>query len=140
MYGHPEMKKTMAEIFGKPIHTYTRAQAIADGILVDAGELAMNAGFCIPVALTRAVWEDCVAWSDADNKRQLYQEETGRLWDVLWMCSRLARHGGREIHFRIYRVPRGGRGIRPRRVALKAICGPGDQGEPVVTILLPDED
>jgi hypothetical protein len=25
-------------------------------------------------------------------------------------------------------------------VTLKAICGPGDNGEPVVTIILPDED
>jgi len=25
-------------------------------------------------------------------------------------------------------------------VVLKALCGPGDNGEPVITILLPDED
>ena len=25
-------------------------------------------------------------------------------------------------------------------VELKAVCGPGDKGEPVVTIMLPDED
>ncbi len=25
-------------------------------------------------------------------------------------------------------------------VTLKAVCGPGDQGEPVITIMLPDED
>jgi hypothetical protein len=25
-------------------------------------------------------------------------------------------------------------------VRLKALCGPGDQGEPVVTVMLPDED
>jgi hypothetical protein len=28
----------------------------------------------------------------------------------------------------------------PRPVHLKAICGPGDEGEPVITILLPNED
>jgi hypothetical protein len=27
-----------------------------------------------------------------------------------------------------------------KRVTLKAICGPGDTPEPVLTILLPDED
>jgi hypothetical protein len=28
----------------------------------------------------------------------------------------------------------------PPLVRLKALCGPGDQGEPVVTVMLPDED
>jgi len=25
-------------------------------------------------------------------------------------------------------------------VRLKAVCGPGDEGEPVITVMLPDED
>ena len=41
-------------VFGPPIHTYTRAQALADGVLVDAGPLAKEAGFRWPVALTQA--------------------------------------------------------------------------------------
>jgi hypothetical protein len=28
----------------------------------------------------------------------------------------------------------------PPLVRLKAVCGPGDQGEPVITVLMPDED
>ena len=28
----------------------------------------------------------------------------------------------------------------PRRVQLKALCGPGDKAEPVITIMMPDED
>lgn len=140
MNGHSESMDNLTETFGEPIHTYTRAQAIADGVLVDVSDRVREAGFRIPVAMTRAVWEDCVAWSDADNQRQTYQDESGRLWDVLWMCSRAARRGGREIRFQLYRIRRGGCGIRPRLVTLKAICGSGDQGEPVVTIMLPDED
>lgn len=27
-----------------------------------------------------------------------------------------------------------------RRVTLKAVCGPGDEGEPVVTLMMPEED
>ena len=140
MNGRPEVTNTVAEVFGEPIHTYTRAQAIEDGVLVDVSDRGQEAGFRIPVALTRAVWDDCVAWKEADSRRQTYQDESGRLWDVLWMCSRAARRGGREIRFQVYRIRRGGRGIQPRLVTLKAICGPGDQGEPVVTIMLPDED
>jgi len=87
--------------------------------------------------MTRAAWSDCV---ECDSKRQTHQDENGRLWDVLWMASRAARRGGQEICFQLYRVPRGGRGMRPRLVTLKAICGPGDEGEPEITIMLPGED
>ena len=130
----------LAEIFGEVISSYTRTQAIDDGMLIDVSRNAQEAGFSFPVALTRAAWSDCVEWSEADSKRQTHQDESGRLWDVLWMASRAARRGGQEIRFQLYRVPRGGRGMRPRLVTLKAICGPGDEGEPVITIMLPLED
>ena len=130
----------LAEIFGEVISSYTRTQAIDDGMLIDVSRNAQEAGFSFPVALTRAAWSDCVEWSEADSKRQTHQDESGRLWDVLWMASRAARRGGQEIRFQLYRVPRGGRGTRPRLVTLKAICGPGDDGEPVITIMSPPED
>ena len=141
MYGHPQAVETMAEIFGEAISTYTRAQAIEDGVLVDVTETAREAGFRFPVAMTRAAWEDCVTWSEADNKRQTYQDEAGRLWDVLYMASLAARrNGGSELRFQLYRVPRGGRGMRPRLVVLQMHCGPGDEGEPVITISMSGED
>ncbi|GAB6042265.1 DUF6573 family protein [Endothiovibrio diazotrophicus] len=127
------------------IHRYTRAEAIADGFLVDvsATNEAREAGFVWPVAMTRTVWEDCVEWSDEDSRRQTDQDETGRLWDVLNMARfaiRRSGDGGRELLYTISRVPRGGRGVRPREVSLKLVSGPGDNGEPVITILMPDED
>ncbi len=76
----------LSDIFGDVIYSYTRAQAIADGVLVDVTETAKEAGFRWPVAITRAVWEDCVTWSDEDSERQAHQDESGRLWDVLWMA------------------------------------------------------
>lgn len=132
----------MHETFGEVIHTYTRAHAIEDGNLIDVTETAAEAGFRIPVALTRAAYADCVEWSDADSRRQTYQDEAGRLWDVLWMAMNAARRGaGRQsLPFQLYRVPRGGRGVRPRLVTLITQIGPGDGGEPVVTIMLPGED
>jgi len=141
MYGHPAAVESMKEIFGEAISTYTRAQAIEDGVLVDVTEAAREAGFRFPVAMTRAAWEDCVSWSDADNKRQTYQDEAGRLWDVLWMASvAVRRNSGSEVRFQLYRVPRGGRGVRPRLVTLDMYCGPGDEGEPVITISMLGED
>lgn len=130
-------------IFGDVIHQYTRAQALADGELVDAGDLAREAGFRVPVALTRAAWLEAVAW---DSERPEMQDETGRLWDVLTM-SRFA--AGRASYstdrciVRLYRVPNEDRGRdynEAEQIELRMHIGPGDSGEPVVTILLPHED
>ncbi|MEE9493030.1 MAG: DUF6573 family protein [Gammaproteobacteria bacterium] len=125
-----------------PFHAYTRYQAIEDGVLVDASVMAAEAGFKIPVALTSAVWNDCVEWTDEDSKRQAHQDQDGRLWDVLFMASMAARnHATNGIGlYQLYRVPRGGRRTKARRVTLKMHIGPGDQDEVVVTIMQPNED
>jgi len=129
--------------FGDVIYSYTRAQAIEDGVLVDAGPMAQEAGFKWPVALTSAVWEDCVAWTDHDSRKKPFQDQPGRLWDVLYMAShaiRTSKDSGDRTMFQLYRVPRDGHSTEAVLVTLKLIVGPGDQGEPVITILLPDED
>lgn len=124
------------------VSTYTRAEAIEDGFLVDVSTMANEAGFNFPVALTRAVWEGCVAWAAEDANRQIYQDEEGRLWDVVYMAANNAKNNPDKSTFlyEMYRVPRGGRGRKARRVTLKASIGPGDNGEPVVTIMEPNED
>jgi hypothetical protein len=129
--------------FGEVIYTYSRAQAIADGVLIDVSETAQELGFRYPVALTQAVWEDCVAWTKQDSERKTYQDQSGRLWDVLWMAACAIRKSNRntsEVRYSLYRVPRDGNGHLPRLTALKSVVGPGDAGEPVLTIMLPDED
>lgn len=137
MYGHPDL----TEIFGEPIHVYTRAEALDDGMLVDVTEAARETGFRLPVALTAAAWADCVEWAKDDSRRQTYQDESGRLWDVLWLASLAARRArdGDHCRFQLYRVPRGGRGTRPRLTTVEMHIGPGDNGEPVCTIGLPSD-
>ena len=66
------------------IHRYTRAEALADGVLVDVTETAKEAGIRYPVALTRAVWERYVRVPDG----VLCQNEAGRLWDICWSAIR----------------------------------------------------
>ena len=126
------------------IHVYTRARALADGVLVAAdAELAREAGFRVPVALTSAVWEGCVAWNEGDSERQVPQDERGRLWDVLTMTRHAIRRsggGGGQVTVDLGRVPRDGRTQQARPVQLVCAIGPGDHGEPVITIMQPDED
>lgn len=125
------------------IYRYSRAQALADGVLVDVSDMAREAGFHIPVALTTAVWADCVQWTEETAKRKdTPQDETGRLWDVLFMANRAAlrNKGASRVAFVLYRVLVEGRGIRARYTTLEMTIGPDDNAEPVITISLPGED
>ncbi len=129
--------------FGEAISTYTRAQAIEDGVLMNAGALIKDHVFNWPVALTSAAWADCVAWSDDDSMKQVHQDQSGRLWDVLTMAAyeiRSSTGSGEQMLFQVLRVPRDGKSTGAEVVTLKLIVGPGDDGEPVITILLPNED
>ena len=134
---------TAAEsFFGDEIYRYTRAQAIQDGVLVDAGPTAKEVGFKLQVALTSAVWSDCVAWTDSDSRKMPFQDQSGRLYDVLFMAAfaiRTSADSGGRLLYELYRVPRDGYSTEAKPVTLKLIIGPGDQGEPVLTILLPEE-
>ena len=119
------------------IHRYSRADAIRDGVLVDVTETAREAGFKWPVALTAAVWAKCVAVPPG----VACQDEAGRLWDVLFLlrCAIGRSDGGWEVRFAVH-VRNDNRESTPPLVKLKALCGPGDQGEPVITVMLPEED
>jgi hypothetical protein len=117
------------------IFAYTRTQAIADGVLVDVSELAKEAGFKFPVALTRAVYEQFVAVPEGVAG----QDEKGRLWDLLNLLRFAASQskGEAEIPFTLD-VWNDNR--KPRLVTLKAVCGPDDDAAPCLTVMMPDED
>ena len=140
--------ETAMEPFFTPddlIHAHTRADMIEDGDLIDVSDVAREAGFKIPVALTRAVWADCVEWTETTDKRKrggAIQDESGRLWDVLYMAMMAARSARdqQRIAVSLYRVPVAGRAVKPRMVTLAMNIGSGDSGEPVITIMQSDED
>jgi hypothetical protein len=119
------------------ISCYSRAQALEDGVLVDISLLAREAGFPWPIAVTRAVWE---VLDPGEELKEEGQSWTGRAWDMLFVLRMsLGRsRDGREVSFSPLFVRRPG-GV-PEPVALRAVSGPGDSGEPVLTIMLPDED
>lgn len=118
------------------IYSYTRAQAIEDGVLVDVSETAREAGIRFPVAVTQAVWSKYVEVPEGVHG----QDERGRLWDILWMFRLAARKSsGDTIRYRLH-VRNDNQDRTPPLVTLKAICGPGDTPEPMITILLPEED
>ena len=118
------------------ISSYSRREAIDDGVLVDVTQSATEAGFKVPVALTSAAWSDCVEWTDADNSQMAFQDQPGRLWDVLWMALNATRRpgAGDRVTFIVHRVPRDGSSVAPLPVTLVMHIGPGDTAAPVITI------
>ena len=126
------------------IHTYTRAEAIEDGDLIDVSQTAREAGITVPLALTRAAWADCVEWGAEAQERTgtALQDEAGRLWDVVWMTryALLRNSAATTTGVELLRVPPTGDELEPRRAELRVHIGPGDQGEPVLTVTLPHED
>jgi hypothetical protein len=126
------IQSQVEEFFGKPISTYSRAEAIEDGILSDVTEEAKKSGFKYPVAVTAAVWEECLVPSD--HCRKFGESEQGRMWDMFSMLRwaiKAQPDPCDEVNFTV----KFGR----QNYGLKSICGPGDTPEPVITIMMREE-
>ena len=127
----------MNELFGPIVHSYTRADAIADGALVDltAAYPEECRLYRYPVACTAAVWS---LVAKAVTSRRHNNDEAGVVWDILYMSQRgvIARPDAQTVLFQVAITGTGKKKIHK----MKAVCGPGDNWEPVVTIMLPEED
>jgi len=124
--------------FGEVFYSYTRAQAVADGVQVDVSKVAAEAGIRFPVFLTRTVFDSFVTVPEGVTG----QDEAGRLWDIVWMLRFgiiRARPGVDRIPVAMY--------VRndnhaARLVKLIATCGALDidDPQPAITVMMPDED
>ena len=111
------------------IDRYTRAEALADGVLFDVSTLAKEAGIKFPVAITAGI--NALLTPPKSNS---CESREGRLWDVLHMFRYgISQHGNaREFMYSVL--------IGRKRIEIRANCGPGDNFEPVITLMLPHED
>ena len=119
------------------IFEYTRAQAISDGVLINLSSSfpSDTRMFRWPLACSSAVWnliESAASSEDVDPA--LY------VWDIAFMAhvaiKSAPNSGSSELPFKVT-MPLTENGTEHK---LKLVCGPGDNGEPVLTILLPEED
>lgn len=133
--------------FGPVVYAYTRAQALEDGqqVAIPAAT-SQEAGFKVPIFLTRTVWYQYVAvpgdvcgqaGGNEPHEPIACQDEAGRLWDVLWMLKCQLTSGAVCRYSLRVRTAHG-----VRRVWLKAVIGALDldDPQPAITIMLPDED
>ena len=138
VFGEPKQIADGITAFGPVVYSYTRAQAVADGVQVEVTKTAQEAGIRFPVFLTRTVFDAYVAVSPDVSG----QDEAGRLWDIVWMTRFAilrAKPGVDRIPVALY-VRNDNRAAK--LVKLIATCGPLDidDPKPAITVMLPDED
>lgn len=116
--------------FSEPIFSYTRAQALADGVLADLSQIeSMRQHWKFPIACTSTVWSIIEEASTREG-----QELSGICHDI----STMAKYGfklGSDTDVAYFKVF-----IAGDEHTLKLHVGPGDRGEPVLTLMLPTED
>ena len=130
--------------FGSVIYSYTRKQAVADGVQVEVTKTAKEAGISFPVFLTRTVFDAYVAVPASVE----CQDEAGRLWDIVWMLrfAILRSHGRTAAGAACTRLPVAlyvrNDNRRAKLVKLIASCGALDidDPQPAITVMMPDED
>ena len=132
-------QQLLDDLFGEMVSSYSRAEAITDGVLVDAsvGDLAevSRQHFKYPIAMTAAVYE--LIKKAVDHPKHC-NDWKGIWHDICWM-SKMNKTRILDPTSHLFMVIINGTG-RKRNHTLKIVCGPGDNAEPVLTVMMPEED
>ena len=132
------MDNTLTETFGEVIYSYSRAQAIEDGVLIDMMQEEFReisrSHYKFPIAITAAVF---AIMEKAVTNPRCSNDYKGVWHDMLWM-SRVMKRKVDESTI-LFRVKIKGTGHKSL-FDFKMVCGPGDNAKPVMTIMLPNED
>ena len=130
------------------IYAYTRADALANGVLKDVTKMAHEAGFSSHVetiAVTKALWD----MIENIPEEHSYQDVEGRLWDVLCMgvfsVKEKIRKGnsGSQLVYNLimhHNAVSQNVGAVVEEAQVKLVCHSGDVGEFAMTLMLPNED
>ena len=124
------------------IHTYTRTQALEDGMLIDVTDMASEAGIRHPTVVSANLYHTYIVPPLALTKEG--QSIEGRLWDVLCVFRGAALRSSSSdtvsfpVRFRMQ--PSTDRPAPGEIILITAQIHPGDSGEPVITLMLPGDD
>lgn len=119
------------------IFSYTREMALEDGVLIDVTEDAKQVGFSLHTVVTSNLFNGYVV-PPAGLDASFGQSTPGRLHDLL-VLARIAAGGepdGDRVSFKVGFLMRPGQ-LETVKVILH--IGPGDQGEAVLTLMLPED-
>lgn len=122
--------------------THTHEESIEAGFLIDVTNVAKNIGFNLPVALTKAVWGNCVTWdASKENRNDITQSEGYRLLELLSSALIAWRQLKRGVRcsFDIYRALDGKEKFSSERVVLSIYTNSGFISPKRITIMMDDE-
>ena len=120
------------------IYSYSRAQAIADGVLIDVTAQAREAGFKFHTVVTDNLFHSYIA--PPAGLEGEGQSMEGRLHDVFFVLLAAIRSSKAATDYAEFDVLFVMAPGRQEKVKVIAVVGPGDKGEPVLTIMLPGDD
>jgi hypothetical protein len=117
---------SMEEIFGPVISSYSRAQAIEDGVLIDVSDTDAARLFKYPAVVTVELHSAISRGAGSDPATY-----AARLWDVFYVMQCSARRtNDSDVFFRVK--------VGRSTLALRGNCGPGDDAAPVLTLGFPE--
>jgi hypothetical protein len=130
------------------IFSYSRAQAIADGVLVELKEAAAQ-GFKVHTVCTEAVWRSVIEWPQTGNRETAQYLREVALLRAAFLAAKakmaMEKAGvpdpqPERLDFHVRAVVFGDGQAETKDVQLYMLIGPGDTLDPVGTIMLPGED
>ena len=120
------------------IYSYSRAQAIEDGVLIDVTETVKKAGIIYPTAITNGLYSQYIV------PEPILQESEDtiniRILSVLYSLISAIKESKKNHSYIFFTAPivfPNGQHVEAR---LWASVGGGDNGEPVITVMLEGED
>lgn len=123
--------KNNLNLFGEVVFSYTRKQAIADGVLVDLSQAeAAQRHWKYPLACTDAVW---AIFKDAMERQGCDMD--GIIHDLSFIAKLKYQTFRDRADRMVFKAS-----IAGRSHTFKFHIGSGDKGEPVLTLMLPHED
>lgn len=118
------------------IYSYSRRQALEDGVLLDISQDAKESGFKVPVAVSDNLYHQYI--KPPEGLEGEGQSLRGRLHDVLHMLRVAIASNKNEpmLFFEVLFLMHHG---HHEKVMLFAEIGPDDDGKACMTICLPDD-
>ncbi|HOB18551.1 MAG TPA: helix-turn-helix domain-containing protein [Candidatus Methanoculleus thermohydrogenotrophicum] len=127
--------RTPADIWGladPECQRKTRQDAIDDGDLIEITRMGRDAGIIYPLAVSAQAAQSMVPFPNMPQ-----ETVTENLWDTLnAFREKASTTTAEEFKFQVSLYQNG---LVPT-ITFKATVSPGDDGEPVITIMMPDED
>ena len=119
-----KMQSEIQSVFGPTVSSYSREQAILDGVLVDLSQFEnIRQHWKLPMACTDSVWgiiEDAIDQGSSDI--------AGILHDISCTAKhQIGRNSGDTLFFKCI--------VGLHAVDLQLHCGPGDDPLPVLTLM-----